>query len=338
MTKAVNVRRLRIRAWTATLLLAVSVSLASCLGSDSKSSMVPWAALASVSTTTTTTTTSTLPAAPHCTSHQLRATAHEGGAGLSNILSVVDVTNTGTPCRLSGYPDLLGSISNGPPHRLRVGKTGTYFGNMIPTDLATGQRGQLFLGTDDACGALNEPSQAQDTANARANTYHRVIVVLPGGGGALNPVSITFDVACGLSESQLGAPPPVPGEIYAPPGTPQTLTATVNMGSDVQSGTTLKYVVSLRNPTKTTVSWRICPNFTESILVIPTVGRSWRFTRTYQLNCAHAKNVLPGRTVSFRMELPIAPTARSAVGKFSWQLDTGDGPFSGRGLYVFAAS
>jgi hypothetical protein len=40
--------------------------------------------------------------------------------------------------------------------------------------------------------------------------------------------------------------------------------------------------------------------------------------------------------VTFVMELPIGKTGRTTGAKFSWQLDTGYGPYAGHGLNVLA--
>ena len=257
---------------------------------------------------------------------------------MSNISSVVVITNEGATCRLSGYPSLYGRTATRPPGLLTVAKSGTYFGNLIPANLSTGQRGELLLGTDDACNALNEPTRSLDLAHQRANTYHDVRVILPNGAGTLNPVRLTFDTACGLDESQLGRQPPYPGEYSSPPGSVQSLVATVRIRNFLQSGTLIHYVVALHNPDRKAVTWSYCPDYTESILTTPEVGGMRHFSWTYQLNCAQARTVLPGRTVTFVMKMPLGKTPRSSVAKFSWQLDTGYGPYAGKGIYVFAAN
>jgi hypothetical protein len=67
------------------------------------------------------------------------------------------------------------------------------------------------------------------------------------------------------------------------------------------------------------------------------VGGFQLIVKTYELNCSNALNVLPGRSVHFAMQLPLRKLSRSSNAKFSWQLDTGDGPFLGSGVLVFAA-
>ncbi len=319
------------------LMLVASLGLSSCATSTvQRTSSIPWLSLPALSTTTTTSTTTTLAPARPCIARNLKAAAGQGGAGLGNDLSVVLFTNVGPTCRLSGYPDLMGSTATHGPALLTVGKNGTYFGDLIPANLTHGQRGHLLLGTADGCNALNEPSQSLDMANVRADTYHAVTVLLPGDNGSIVVDHVTFDVACGLDESQLGVRPPTAGEINAPPGSLASLQSSTSKPAKAQFGTVMRYTVTLFNPTSKTVVWQRCPNYTELVLTTPDIGKSRRFSRTYELNCAQAKNIPPGHSDTFTMELPLGRAQRSSEAKFSWELDTGYGPYSGRGLYVLA--
>lgn len=320
--------------------LVAAFSLSSCNGAPAKTAtLVPWLALTPLSTTTSTSTSTTtaIAPAPPCVASHLRVSMGQGEGAMSNEVFLVLITNVASTCRLSGYPDLIGRTSTRPLGALVVGKTGTYFGNLIPANLATGQRGELLLSTSSACNALNEPSQTQNLANARADTYHGVTIILPNGAGALSVPHIILDVACGLEESQLGVPAPSPYQYNAPPGSPQSLEASVTMPRSVQSGRTLRFVVTLYNPASKAVSWADCPNYTELIRTMPQVARSQKFSRTYQLNCAQAQSVRPRHSVSFVMELPVGSVANSSEAKFSWQLDTGYGPYAGRAVRVEAS-
>jgi hypothetical protein len=318
------------------LLLVASLGLSSCAPSPAKrTSTVAWLSLSPLSTTTTTTTTTTLAPARPCVARDLRASVGQGGAGLGNESSVLIFTNTGPLCRLSGYPNLLGHTATHGPALISVHKTGTYFGNLIPSDLAPDHPGELLLGTAEGCNALNEPSQSMDAANARANTYHAVTVLLPRNSGSVVFNKVTFDVACGLDESQLGVQPPTASEISAPAGSPASLQASNSMPTTVRSGKDLTYSVILTNPTNKTVTWQRCPNYTEVILTTK-VGDSRRFSHTYELNCDQAKNIAPGHSDTFTMDFPLGKVQETSEAKFLWELDTGDGPYSGRGIDVLS--
>lgn len=251
---------------------------------------------------------------------------------------MVVLTNVGSTCRLCGFPELSGKTATHGVLPIPVRKGFSTFGVLIPANLATLQKGELYLGYTEECPALNEPNQATDKANALANTYHGVQIVLPDGRGTVPAKGVTFDTACGLSEGRLGVALPVPGAIKVVPGTPETLTATLSVPASEQSGSTMKYSVTLRNPTKKTVKWTHCPNYTETIQTTPFyASRSQLITKTFELNCSSAVNVRPGHSVHFAMQLPVRKIARSSFSDFTWQLDTGVGPYARSDVKIFAS-
>jgi hypothetical protein len=170
--------------------------------------VVPWVdAIATAAPPTPTTTTTTLATGPACEAATLRAAAKGGGAGLGNDLEIVVVTNVGrATCWVGGYPSLVGIKPSGAREPLAVAH-GTYFGNRVPTQLAPGSAAKLYLGTNRGCTALNSPGA---NAAARANTYTGITITLPDGRGTLGVGHVSLDTACGLSESEIGAAPPVP--------------------------------------------------------------------------------------------------------------------------------
>jgi hypothetical protein len=256
---------------------------------------------------------------------------------MSHEETTVILTNTGPTCRLSGYPDLAGWSSSRGWVTLAVLKSGTYFGNLIPADVAHGGHGRLILGTGTACPVLNQPSHAAVDAAERANTYTGIAIILPHGRGTVTDRRATFDVACGLSESQLKVRPPPPAIFRPPPGSAASLTASVALPAIIRSGRLLKYSISLHNPTNTVVRWRTCPGHTELIFLLPSNEASKKIQRTYGLNCAGARPVEPGRTEVFAMQLFVPKVTSTTMAKFAWSLNTGNGPFVGRALTVLAA-
>ena len=311
-----------------------ALALSSCGTARLSGSVVPWSALTASPTTTSTTTTTTLVSAAPCRSSQLETRPGRGGVGLGNELTVVVFTNTGPLCRLSGYPNLEGETATHQWRPLGVRKSGTYFGGLNGTDLATGRSGLLLLGTSATCNALNSPSPARNLANERAFTYDTIRVLLPHGGGTASVNGVHLDVACGLAESQLGIRPPTPGTAEPRPGSVASLTATASLPATIRSGTTLSYVVTLHNPTTTAVTFAPCPNFTEAIFITPNVKGAKPRVRNFALNCAQAASVAPHGSERFAMELVIPPSTQASLAKFAWSLDTGNGPYIGRPVEV----
>lgn len=320
------------RVLLAVIVVASSLGLAACGTAPlALTATVPWRPIPATPTTTTTTTTTTLAPAPPCKASQMRARKAFGGAATGNLATLVVLTNTGSTCRLAGYPTLIG-ISHLRGRARLAAKHGTFFGNLIPTDLTKGQSGRLMLGTEDGCNALNTAGHAVIERNMKENTYAEVEIIFPRGEGSLTTTTYPFDVACGLDESELGTYPPSAFGIPTPPGSPGSLTATVRLPRTARSGEVLTYTVSLHNPTDVAVDLHSCPNYTEAMYYRRPV------TRTYTLNCTRARPIRPGQTRIFQMKLPIPKVAQSTLAKFSWQLDTGLGPYAGGVLQLIPAN
>lgn len=317
-----------------TTIAVASVVLSSCGTATTAGGVVPWSPLTAVATTTSTTTTTTLASAPPCRAGQLRARLGRGGVGLGNDETRIVFTNFGPLCRLSGYPNLEGQGATPQWRPLRVRKNGTYFGDLNAADIAPGRNGLLLLGTSMSCNALNTPSQSQIVATERAFTYRAIRILLPMHHGTVGVNHVNLDVACGLDESRLGVLPPTPQSVQPRPGSVASLLASASLPSVLHAGTTLDYVVTLRNPTKTSVAFAPCPNFTESIFLVPNVKGARPEVRTFALNCAEATSVTPHQTERFAMRLTIPRSSQSSYAKFGWSLDTGSGPYIGRGIRV----
>src|SRR5439155_11946404 len=122
--------------------------------------------------------------------------------------------NTGSGrCLLRGYPTITGVAPSGDRRTLRPTRGGTYFGRLIPADMAPGGRTFLDVATSAGCDGGRRPG----------TTYRQLVFDLPTGGRVrAGQVSIT--AVCGLSMSEFGLP-----ERYAPvprptPGTAGKLT------------------------------------------------------------------------------------------------------------------
>ncbi len=292
-----------------------------------RSSVIPWVgATAAAPRATPTTTTTTLPTGPACDTSTLRAVAKPGGAGLGHGLEIVVVTNVGgATCWVGGYPSLVGVKPSG-ARKPFAAIHGTYFGNRVPTTLVPGSAAELYLGTESACTALNSPG-AQ--AAAKANTYTGLIIALPEGRGTLSVGNVSLDTACGLSESEIGAPSPAPTSPSPAPGSPASLTARSRIPAEVHVGSVLRYTVTLTNPAATPVSLTPCPVYSESL-----IGSKAALRRSYHLNCAVVSRIDPTTSVTFAMELAVPRSFPPGVAKMSWVLDTGAGPYAGRVVQI----
>jgi hypothetical protein len=57
-------------------------------------------------------------------------------------------------------------------------------------------------------------------------------------------------------------------------------------------------------------------------------------TWSYKLNCQGIKRLASGKSARFAMEMTVPKVSQMRAAKFSWELDTGNGPFTGTGVTV----
>ena len=82
-------------------------------------------------------------------------------------------TNTSTrPCLLRGYPTITAETSVGTRRVVRPQRGGTYFGQLVASDLRPGAHVFLDLATGVACDGGRKP----------AVRYHSLVFTLPGTG------------------------------------------------------------------------------------------------------------------------------------------------------------
>lgn len=330
-----------VSATTALAILIACLALAGCSKASShhsllhpgapSTSVVAWLNRAVTTTTTTTTTIAASPPGTPCRAADLRATPGRGGAGLSNDLTVVVLTNISrAACGVGGYPRLIGVKAAGATVALNASH-GTYFGDLTPAVLPPGGQAKLYLGTYTACSALNQPDQAAVQANSAANTYTGVVIELPADLGSVQANDIQFDTACGLSVSQLGVELPPPTPTSGATGGLASLTARASLPTQVRAGTTLNYVVVLSNTGSTAISFGRCPSYTEVFNDNADV-----VTSSYRLNCGPVGAIPAGSSVAFAMELAVPAGAVASGAKIGWELNEPSGPFAGGAIQVIS--
>jgi hypothetical protein len=237
------------------------------------------------------------------------------------------LTNIGkVTCRLSGYPTLTAIASSGERVAVKT-QHGTYFGNMTAADLHPGARGEFLLAGVDAC--LNAP-----TTTVPPIIYRAVVVGLPNNAGSITTKSFPL---CGYTdgfwESQLGVTPPVASVFVPAPGTPASLQAKLEVSAHITGGHVLHYSVVLSNPGSRAVTFSPCPGYTE-FLTLVNGSRVQAHTWSYELNCQAIGRLEAGKTARFAMEMTVPKVSQVWVAKFSWELDTGNGPFVGTVISV----
>ena len=309
------------------ILVAMAIVLSACTSSavprphhQYATGAVVWISTPAPPTTSTTTTT-TLAPAPPCSTSGLRARVGPGGAGLGNYVVPIYLTNVGkVTCRLSGYPSLTAITTAGARVPLKPGH-GTYFGDMTAVDLRPGARGEFLLAGTDMCFGATTPTTQP--------VYRAVVVELPSGKGSFLTKSFPpCGPIYGFDESQLGVTPPAAGVFVPAPGTLASLQAKVEPPARIEGGHVLHYTVVLANPGSRAVTFSPCPGYTE-FLTLVNGSRVQLHTWSYELNCQDIGRLEAGKTARFAMEMTVPKVSQVWVAKFSWELDTGNGPFVG---------
>lgn len=259
-----------------------------------------------------------------CRPSDLRVVSATGlGAAMSNTLFAVTLRNiSGSPCTVIGYPTVSGVDAHGVIHRLTVAR-GSYFGDPgPPANIAPGDTVRVNVSGGDAC---------QELFDGHHLVYPTLRLSLPSGG-TIDVDGTAFDAICGVSVSAFGVPSAASPPTDVPPS---PLTASISAPPDATPGTTLRYIVTLTNPTTTAYPLTPCPAYEEYVGSAGPNG-SWvgTFVEGY-LNCDAVASILPGESVSFAMELALpANQPVSDQAKFGWHLQGDAGPFTAASLRI----
>jgi uncharacterized protein DUF4232 len=261
--------------------------------------------------------------APPCRAGQLAARQRRTAVGLGNVLERFAFLNLGaTPCLLRGFPKVTGVTASGMRRSVpaRRSPDGTYFGTLVPADIAPGERAFLDFATGEGC---RDPSGS-------AERYRALVFALPAGGGLVSAPQSSLVMTCGFLEmSQLGLRAPEPTGPTPKPGTPDTLTVRVIMPAEARAGTTLRFVVTLANPTAVAVRLTPCPRYNEGIYTV-----SGRVSRWSWLNCEAVRSIAAHTRVRYAMGLPIPRDVPGGLAKFWWALGTPNEPLRGGGVTI----
>ena len=263
-------------------------------------------------------------AAP-CLAGQLSVSAGPSGAAAGNDLEGFTFTNVSpTTCLLGGRPRVTGINAAGRRVALPLNPGQTFFGPVLPADLVPGAKGFLNFGTGYACG-----SGADQQATSQ---YRGLWFDLPRGGRLQSSLTLIAG-SCGLVMDDLGLHAPVSPVPTPAPGTPGTLDAHVDLPQSVRPGQTLRYTVTLHNSTPVPVELNPCPSYSQMVDYRPSYSGTLR-AEAFWLNCDQVKVIPPGGQVVYAMELRVPSDATTGLTKYSWELNTPDGPYAGGAVTI----
>jgi hypothetical protein len=205
----------------------------------------------------------------------------------------------------AGLPDGDGRDSE---RRTPFGARPPLTGRHLLWDARSGRHRPL----ESAASSTSPRAKAAGIRPAVARRYRALVFALPAGGGLVSAPQSSLVIMCGfLRMSQLGLLAPQPTAPTPEPGTPDTLTVGAAMPAEARAGTTLRFVVTLANPTAGAVRLVPCPRYNEGIYTI-----SGRVSRWYSLNCEGVRSIAAHARVSYAMALPSPQTYRPALRSF----------------------
>jgi hypothetical protein len=249
--------------------------------------------------------------APPCRAAQLAVQRRRPAVAAGNVLERFAFRNVSPePCVLRGFPKVTGLTANGVRRSVgaRRSPDGTYFGTLVPAKIGSGGRVFLDFATGEGC---EHPSR-------RVKRYRALTFVLPSGGAAVSAPESSLVKICGFLEmSEFGLPTPPPTQPAPRAGTPGTLRVNVTMPTAARAGRTLRFVVTLTNPTALTVRLTSCPRYGEEIFTEAGHVAQW-----YWLNCSTVRSIPPQSRVRYAMALRIPARTPRGLAKFRWQLGT----------------
>lgn len=253
--------------------------------------------------------------APACHANELRISQGRGGAAAGTLYERLVLTNIGVrTCLLRGYPTISALGPDGIRRALRPHREGFTFFSLVPTNLPSGGHSFIGFATSDVC----------DNGTKPATIYRQLSVGIANGETVHAGAGVRITEVCGLYLSSFGVP-----ARYTPlapaPGTPATATVRVQMPASVRAGTVLHYTITLSNPTKTPITLRPCPGYSEGVYASGLVVR-----RSFALNCDAVHAIGTHEHARYAMELTVPSHAPAGVAKFSWSLNDPNGPFVGR--------
>lgn len=296
------------------LSVAAAIACLSTLGyqptASAANSVVPW--LNQPPAASATAPAAPAPAQHACAASDLKVLPGQQGVWRGQATQELRITNRSTEsCYLLGAPSLelhhpdafVEPVSPDAVAQQRI-------------DLAPDDDAYILIGTPGSCEAAIRPERK---VAAR-------IKLFPRGGGNLTLDGVHVDTLCGPArviqmeavqdEAKQAAKAATNAAVAGKSLVLRELTAAVTAPESVAPGETLRYTVTLTNPTNEAIKLAPCPAYTQSL---NTEGRSQN--STYMLNCAGAAGLIPARSsVSFAMEA-VVPADMSGQGvKLNWNL------------------
>ena len=321
--------------WGALLGIALlSIACGGAAQGGSSSSAVPWLPLAKTGTYPEPASPKPSPpipippGTPACTSAQVEVTLyHQSGATGHTNTPLLLRNRSAADCFLEGYPDVIvldaqGKVlaaGQGTAHR------GTFFELGVAVVPILMKSGTISVPQDQPSPPLGQAVMNVEWVDCSQPAAARIMLDLPGGGGK---VTAAYAVKAGYSPACDSGPGYAPqaavsrGPLY-PTGTqwppaPAYISVKVSIDAPgvVKRGSTLVYLVTLRNTSDIDYVLDPCPDYNEFL------GNK-DLVASYRLNCAPVGHIAPGSAVTFEMHMTLPSFIESGPSRLYWSL--GDG-------------
>ena len=257
----------------------------------------------------------TAPPGTHpCTAFQMSAKGSWQPNGGALVGGVRFTNHSGTACSLHGVPEVR--LVDGKGHRLSFAEQGSGAPDPGAVLMPPGANDAAAIGVQwtNWCGPLSQPVKVQINLPDKGN----VINVDPDGDGFKGAPPCTNQGAAStitVDPIQTAAPPVAP-----PPSA--GLVATIRSPASVVAGSTLRYEVTLKNPTSDPVPLQPCPSYSESVATV---------SARYRLNCDPVGQIGPGASVVFAIQLAVPADVPLGPANLQWEAG---GPATSAGITV----
>lgn len=249
-----------------------------------------------------------------CTAADLQIVLGQNGARHGFATQEIRLSNTSADaCTIAGIPDTQILPDNEAPQTLGAHDPTATLGT-TRVDLGAGQDAVLLIGTPGSCEAATKPQRKVAT---------RMQLALPGGGVKMLH-GAHVDTLCGRAsvlrfEAFHHNTPAVAGLSATGNAHLTQLTGVVAAPDTVNRGDTLRYTVTLSNPTAAPVSLAACPAYTQSFYADGKI-----VSNTLRLNCAATGTQIAAKSsVTYEMQLPLQADLPAGGAKLSWTLQNG---------------
>jgi hypothetical protein len=263
-------------------------------------------------------------AAPACRVDQVRASGATAGVATGHVNERLTFTNISrTSCVLTGFPTVSALAPSGRRLRLRTvtpSPRGTFFGLLVPALISPGHHVYLDLATEDVTCRLGHPF-----------VYRDLTFRLPNGRRLMTHTRLTR-LCGGWQISRFGLPARTTATVPPSPGSLDALRVAIAVPPSARAGATLRYFVTITNPTDVAVRLEPCPGYTEWFY-LPAKPIDHHRGAAFFLNCDALDRIAPGEHVRYEMRLRL-PAMPSGVAKFGWHLNTPNEPGAGTALTI----